>query len=64
MAEKAVKMPFFDNFSNFLLIFLQMLNVGLIKITFCISIIMFGFKSTQVYSLQTILFSKMAEKAM
>ena len=41
MAEKAVKMPSFDNFLNFQLIFLQMLNVGLINITITYMFLLF-----------------------
>ena len=41
MAEKAVKMPFLDNFLNFQLIFLQMLNVGLINITITYMFLLF-----------------------
>ena len=41
MAEKAVKMQFFDNFLNFQLIFLQMLNVGLINITITYMFLLF-----------------------
>ena len=41
MAEKAVKMPFFYNFLNFQLIFLQMLNVGLINITITYMFLLF-----------------------